>query len=112
MRSPHNFLLVYPREFLDLRSWVEGDDRIIFGAQSINMADAPWSADHVRGNSWNGIVMDRIEGKNATKIVFMGYANPQGWVRFFSFFFFFVLKQKKTKTGSTLCSVDVQSKDN
>jgi hypothetical protein len=27
---------VYPREFVDMRAWVEGDDRILFGAQSIN----------------------------------------------------------------------------
>jgi hypothetical protein len=40
---------VYPREFVDMRTWVEGDDRILFGAQSINFEGAPFSTEHVRG---------------------------------------------------------------
>ena len=71
---------VYPREFVDMRSWVEGDDRIIFGAQSVNYADAPFSKEHVRGVAFNGIIMQQIQGKNATRITFMGYVDPQGWV--------------------------------
>jgi hypothetical protein len=40
---------VYPREFVDMRTWVEGDDRILFGAQSVNFDGAPFSTEHVRG---------------------------------------------------------------
>jgi hypothetical protein len=40
---------VYPREFVDMRTWVEGDDRILYGSQSINIQDAPFSTAHVRG---------------------------------------------------------------
>ncbi len=70
---------VYPREFIDMRTWVEGGDKIIFGAQSINFPESPWSADHVRGVSWNGIIMELLPNK-ATRIVFMGYVDPMGWV--------------------------------
>ena len=30
--------------------------------------------------SWNGIIMDLLPSGNATKITFMGYVDPQGWV--------------------------------
>ena len=52
----------------------------MFGAQSINFAESPFSTDHVRGSSWNGIIMEKVEGKDATRIIFMGYVDPQGWV--------------------------------
>lgn len=71
---------VYPREFVDMRSWVEGDDRILFGAQSINYSEAPFSPDHVRGCDWNGTIMEKVDGKDATRIIFMGYVNVMGWV--------------------------------
>lgn len=31
-------------------------------------------------SSWNGIIMERVPGKDSTRIVFMGYVDPQGWV--------------------------------
>jgi hypothetical protein len=31
-------------------------------------------------SSWNGIIMEKVEGRDATRIVFMGYVDPQGWV--------------------------------
>merc|ERR1711991_166619 len=75
---------IYPREFVDMRSWVGGDDKIIFGATSINMKDGPRSREHVRGASWNGIIMEKVPGKaegtSATKLIFMGYVDPSGWV--------------------------------
>lgn len=71
---------VYHREFVDMRTWVEGDERILYGSQSINLSDGPFSADHVKAASMNGIILDAIPGKNATRITFMGYVDPQGWV--------------------------------
>jgi hypothetical protein len=75
---------IYPREFVDMRSWVEGDDKIIFGATSINFKEGARSSEHVRGASWNGIIMEKVAGKeegtSATKLVFMGYVDPSGWV--------------------------------
>ena len=31
-------------------------------------------------SSWNGIIMEKVEGRDSTRIVFMGYVDPQGWV--------------------------------
>ena len=39
---------VSTREFLDMRTWVEGDDRIIFGARTINLEGAPHNEEAVR----------------------------------------------------------------
>merc|ERR1711991_266551 len=52
--------------------------RTHFVAQSINFPEGPFSTDHVRGVAFNGIIMERAD--DATKIVFMGWVNPMGWV--------------------------------
>ena len=61
-----------------MRTWVEGDDKILFASQSIIYAEAGASPDHVRAKSWNGIILEKVE--NGTKITFLGYVDPQGWV--------------------------------
>ena len=70
---------VYNREFVDMRTWIVGDDRIVFGAQSVNCEGSEHNTDCVRAKAFCGIIIDK-HGEKDSKITYLGYVDPMGWV--------------------------------